>query len=81
MVTRSPAPTTVVFMKAMVLLAGQGRRLLRAALVGGLGSATAQSVPPAQADHLPEQQQDIRPDTGSTSRDELRAAKAGIRHG
>jgi hypothetical protein len=81
MVTRCPAATTVVSMKAMVLLAGQRRRLLRAAIVGGLGSATAQSGPPARADQLPEQQQDIRPDTGGTSRGELRAAKAGIRHG
>ena len=68
-------------MKAMVLLAGQKRRLLRAAIVGGLGSATAQSGPPARADLLPEQQQGVRPDTGGTSRGELRAAKAGIRHG
>jgi len=68
-------------MKAMVLLAGQRRRLLRAALVGGLGSATAQSGLPARADQLPEQQQDVRPDAGGTSRDQLRAAKAEIRPG
>jgi hypothetical protein len=60
-------------MKAMVLPAGQRRRLLRAAIVGGLG-------PQARADQLSEQQQDIRPDSGSTSWDEPRAAKAGIRH-
>ena len=63
-------------MKAMVLLAGQRRRLLRAAIVGGLGSATAQSGPPARADQLPEQQRDVRPDTGGRSRDELSAANA-----
>ena len=67
-------------MKAMVLLAGQRRRLLRAAIVGGLGSATLQSGPPAGSDQLPEQQRDARPDTGGTSRGELRAAKAGIGH-
>jgi hypothetical protein len=61
-------------MTAMVLLAGQRRRLLRAAILGGLG-------PQARADQLPEQQQDIRPDSSSTPRDELKAAaKAGIRH-
>jgi uncharacterized membrane protein len=63
----TPGTNDPMAMTATVLLAGQQRRLLRAAIVGGLG-------PQARADQLPEQQQDIRPDRGSTPWDELRAA-------
>jgi hypothetical protein len=68
-------------MKEMVLLAGNRRRLLRAAVVGGIGSVTGRSRRRAEADQVHEHQQDVRPDDGVTSRDELDPAKPDIRDG
>jgi hypothetical protein len=72
--TRRPTATTVVSMKAMVLLAREGRRLRRAAVVGGLGPATGQSPrlagPGGEHEHQPD-----------TSRDEFDEGKREIRHG
>jgi hypothetical protein len=61
-------------MKAMVLLAREGRRLRRAAVVGGLGPATGQSARLAGPGEEHEDQQD-------SSRDESDAGKRQIRHG
>jgi hypothetical protein len=62
----------------MVLLAGERRRLLRAAVVGGLGSATSRSERLVQAHHVHQRQQDVRPDTDATSLNELGAEELGI---
>jgi hypothetical protein len=68
----------VASMKAMVLLARQGRRLRRAAVVGGIGPATGPSGRPAGPGAEHEHQQDVRPDP---SRDELDSGQREIQHG
>jgi hypothetical protein len=84
-------------MKAMVLLARRGRRLRRAAVVGGLGAAAGESERragadpvqaaageserPAGADRVHEQQQDVGPDADVTSRDELDPGQHELRPG
>ena len=81
MVTPLPVAAIVVRMKAMVLLSGEERRLLRAAVVGGLGAATDQPVRPGRADLIDEHEPAALADRDQSPRDGRDAGQREIRRG
>lgn len=72
--------TILVHMKATVLQSGERRRLLRAAVVGGFGSATDQQLRRGTANPIEQPEPEVLPD-GELSQHGLGVGQAGIRRG